>query len=178
MKHYIIFPSIIIALQLVSAITASAQTDIKTFENKDYDYFIETYGQPIVESTSEKESDVIWLEFSDFFVAFDFETKKLCKCYFTRADFCILSDYIDGGIKIGDSITRLKNVDFAITKYGRNKERNGLSAYQGKLYNYVIFQEEMHHIYFSIKKGIIKEIMFVAEQDCPYPKYDFSNKIW
>ena len=80
-------------------------------------------------------------------------------------DYCILTKYIPGGIKIGDPFSKLQEVDFSKVDYGRNDPENALSPDSDPTFNYVIFKNEYHQVSFRVEDGIIREWIFTTEQD-------------
>lgn len=75
---------------------------------------------------------------------------------------CILTDYIEGGLKLGDSLERLRSVDFVNTEYGRGRPENKLKKSQGE---YVAYQAENCHFYFRIEDGMIQTIIYAPPID-------------
>ena len=75
-------------------------------------------------------------------------------------DFCILSDSFPGGIKVGDSLERLRQLDFVHTKRGKGRVKNGLRPVNddSSTGQYVIFQEEYDRFYLDVKDGIVSKI--------------------
>ena len=82
-------------------------------------------------------------------------------------DFCILSDSFPGGIKVGDSLERLRQLDFVHTKRGKGRVKNGLRPVNddSSTGQYVIFQEEYDHFYLNVKDGIVSKIQWGTPVD-------------
>ncbi|MCR5362994.1 MAG: hypothetical protein K6E44_00285 [Bacteroidales bacterium] len=85
-------------------------------------------------------------------------------------NFCILSDYIEGGLKVGDSFERLQSFDFVNTPYGRGIPGNTLVQLDNNNL-YLAYGEEYWQIYFIVKNGVITRIHFGSQQDIPSPNY-------
>ena len=185
MKKLILF-----ALSLVLVTSCFAQRDIKTLEGKTPEQIIAIFGNPEVKdySMTEYMCPVVFYGTSKFFFV---DTSKNSTPAWACQDIetcdpglCVLSDYIDGGIKIGDSFSKLQSIDFVHSQYGRNKDGNALKASETAYdiishpANYEVFGEEYQSIYFSVENGIITAFSVISKEDTPYPNYDFSISIW
>ena len=96
------------------------------------------------------------------------------------SNFIILSDFINGGVRVGDSISRLAAYDFVHTTYGRNKEGNALKQdvnYPDGTSSYTLFEEEFQSIFFRVQDNIIIEISLSTSEDDP-PGYDYTNRLF
>lgn len=91
---------------------------------------------------------------------------------FSSNRFCIFSDFIEGGIRIGDSLERLQSIDYVHTPYGRNNQNNALRSVGNSGY-YKTYSDEYYFYYFRIEDGTISEIQFTRKDDLPSP--DYSN---
>ena len=82
-------------------------------------------------------------------------------------DFCILSDCFPGGIKVGDRLERLKQLDFVHTRYGKGRAKNGLrlAGNHSELDEYIIFGEEYNSFYLYVKDGIVQSISWITPDD-------------
>jgi len=95
----------------------------------------------------------------------------------------VLSNFIPGGIRVGDPLSRLRLVDFARTRFGRNKPRNGLRKVErytqilGEDANYVLFSEEHMYFCFAVRDGVIRAICLDSRDDID-PDYDAANHIF
>ena len=97
----------------------------------------------------------------------------------------MLSNFIAGGVRVGDKLSKIRNFDFSKTKYGRNKVENGLKTtdFAFKILdkypvNYVIFEKEGTIVFLCVQHGIIKAISFISTEDLPYEGYDSNNNIF
>lgn len=98
--------------------------------------------------------------------------------YFCTEDslFCVLSDYISGGIKVGDSFDKLQAYDFVNSTYGRGKPENGLVLMDTNRYS--VFFGEYQRLFFTVMDNIIIKVEYSEAEDQPYPDYDFANKLF
>ena len=185
MKKYILS-----AILFVIAMPCFAQRDVKTLEGRTPEQIIAIFGTPVVKdySTTEYMCPVVFYGTSKFFFV---DTSKNSTPNWACQDIetsdpglCVLSDYIDGGIKVGDPFSKLQSIDFVHSQYGRNKEGNALKSSEiaydiiSHPANYVVFEEEYQSIYFSVENGIITAFSVISKEDTPYPNYDFSVSIW
>lgn len=157
---------------------AKAQIDIKLF-NKVGPQVILTY----IGNTTEK-----WEDYSS-------EDGSLCFGYHTRYGFgpsgvsmsissngyylenfstdspkyCVLSDLIPGGIKVGDKLSNILAFDFVHTPYGRNKSANALKSTgyvsQEKGEEFLIFDQEYEYITLWVKNDIITMLQFITRNE-------------
>ena len=109
-------------------------------------FFVEIYdsGHP------EKEPSLVWDGFST-----------------ESPDFCILSDSFPGGIKVGDSLERLQQLDFVHTKRGKGRAKNGLHHLNDDptVAQFVIFGEEYDHFYLDVDDGVVSKIQWGTPPD-------------
>lgn len=170
-----------------------AQVDFRMLEGKTPLQIKALYGAPLVDdgSLNSYSAYVLFYENTHFYfeeltdpndsndtiwLLYDFST--------CSPDICILSDYINGGIKVGDSFARLSSIDFAHTAYGRNLSSNALQVstlpYEEYSYemNYVAFKEEFVTLYFAVTDGIIRAISVSTKGDSPYPPGFPEHNIW
>lgn len=99
----------------------------------------------------------------------------------TSSEFLFLTDYVSGGFRVGDSISKLLGVDFSQSKYGRGNSLNNcrfeMKTASGKDV-YVIFGEELYHISMTVKHGKIDSIIYIRAQEEPYENYDYSIELF
>ena len=175
-------------LLLFLSMSCFAQIDIKTLYKTTPQAIIQQFGEPqTVDYGEDSPYDavitysqyqfILWKSASGNYSLEAFRT--------TSSAFCIMSDYIEGGRKVGDSFDKLSSYDFEHSRYGRGKTGNRLKPvangfnYQvfSKLINYVAFEEEYETLYFAIEDNTIKAIVYSQKQDIPYPNYDGSNSL-
>ncbi|MBQ7467597.1 MAG: hypothetical protein IJS75_01905 [Bacteroidales bacterium] len=72
----------------------------------------------------------------------------------------VLSDIIPGGLKVGDSVDRLKSYDYINSKYGHGDFGNDLKHLRENYYG--LFLKEWGKYYFTIAKGKISKIEFIS----------------
>lgn len=98
----------------------------------------------------------------------------------SKPEYLFLTNYINGGVKVGDKLSKVKNFNFANTKYGRNKAKNNCTFDEradGYDY-YIIFGEEMEYILLEVENGTITTISYQTKDDLPYENYDLTIKMW
>ena len=178
MKRYII---LIIGVML--GIPGFAQRDIKTLDKIGRDAIIAIVGQP--------DGKEYWggimdgceaIQYPDTYICLDEKTSELIGFNSISSSFCVLSDYIRGGFKVGDSLAKLKSFDFVHSKYGKNRAGNALKLVDSNEERdyYVAYQEERTNFFFVVKKGVIKEIILSTLDDEAVSYYgcDLNNKPW
>lgn len=88
--------------------------------------------------------------------------------------FCVLSNIVPGGIKVGTKLSDLEKIDFVNTRYGRGKQGNALKYVQSTHGNkevYGIFYEEYQSILLYVSNGIVSSFQFItSEGDIEYDK--------
>lgn len=75
-------------------------------------------------------------------------------------DFCILSKYFPGGIRVGDRIERIRKLDIVHSKPGKGREKNGLRKADwghDKDY-YQILGEEYDHFILEVEDSVVQAI--------------------
>lgn len=178
MKRYII-----LFLIVYLSIPGFAQRDIKTFDKIGRDAIIAIVGQP--------DGKEYWggimdgyeaIQYPDTYICLDEETSELVGFNSTSSSFCVLSDFIRGGFKVGDSLAKLKNFDFVHSKYGKNRAGNALKLIDSNKDRdyYGAYQEERKSFFFVVKKGVIKEIILstLDDESVSYYGCDLNNKPW
>ena len=180
---------VFIIVTALMSLPCLAQRDIKTFDNMSPDEVKVLYGTPLVDddSFSSYSAYIIFYEHFRFFyhvaIVSGQERYVLDGFDTDSPQFRILSDYIDGGIKVGDSLERLQSIDFQNSPYGRNKAANALkptSHYDvmGRyLANYIAFEEQHAYLLFYIEDGIIKAFASCSKEDNPNPNEPYVP-IW
>ena len=166
-------------------ISTYAQRDIKTLEGLTSIEIIEAMGPASSADLGNSFPDVDIYEYPDTRFGILKNSKKIEFFTTKSAKYCILSDIVSGGIRVGDSITKLINIDFTKCAYGRNKKSNALKDSPklvhdliGYASNYVIFEDEYHSIYITIKDDKVIAWGFSTKADAPYEPYDGSIHLW
>jgi hypothetical protein len=157
MKHLLLLASILLA-----AFSANAQTNIKLFDNIGKQAITELLGNPS-ETWSETDFDgfpILLANSKKVNICIDL--KNRLSWFATKSpSFYILPEVVPGGIKVGDSISKLKNIDFIHSPYGQGKSGNGLSRENvGDKTLYYIYQEEYDFIVLEVDNGIITKLEF------------------
>lgn len=108
------------------------------------------------------------------------ETYGLVAFYTNSASFCFLSDYVDGGLKVGDPVSKAMSVDFSNSRYGRGNKKNNCheEVIQGR-HLYVIFGETAQTVRFKASQGVITKLYFdTPGTEEPLENYDYSIKMF
>ncbi len=121
-----------------------------------YDKFVSVFGKPDAYISSGNPND------DDFC-----ETYEIGENYFAFSDngylnyfelgdnrFAALTNFIKGGVRLGDKISKLDNIIYGKPKF-LNKMENG------KL-RYVLWESSYDPVYFHIKDGVILKIIYSA----------------
>lgn len=174
------------AILLISFENLYSQNDIKTFDKKGENYIISLFGQYNSKEVVDFDGSWIKLNYNCCEIGLSQTDSHLDWMIIWSDSMCVLSDYIDGGVKVGDSISKLLGVDFSSTEYGRNKKGNNLCPIQQQPFfigdcphnfNYTVFGKEYQYFMFAVENNIIKAISFRTADEVP-PGYDLNNKIW
>ena len=185
MKRIIITITTILAAVAMNA----QQVDIKQFHKAGPDAVYSLLGNPAGEkwTTYEDEgvmclgsqtkdgygpSGVIITLLKDSYALESFKTEN--------PKYLFLTDYVQGGVKAGDQLSKIQNVDFVHTRYGRNKAENGLKFVRttetGKSV-YSIFAKEQQSFILYVKNGKILSILYESKPELP-DNYDTSNLLF
>jgi len=86
-------------------------------------------------------------------------------------DFCILSKYFPGGIRVGDRIERIRSLDIVHSKVGKGRAGNGLEKMDWKTEDvyYGILGEEYDHFYLEVKDSVVTRIEWDTPEDWGRP---------
>ena len=140
----------LVALLIATAVTMSAQTDIKKLNKATKTTIVKLLGNttekwgytdidhyPRIGSATKdgygpSGCELIILPNTNELLYFDTESSK----------YCVLSDIVPGGVKVGSKIADLQKIDFSKTKYGKNKKGNNLMLTQD-----ISTTEKMYTIY-------------------------------
>ena len=171
-KLGLVFIMTMLALQVKAQVV-----DLKNLANKTPDEIIALYGSLEQIDNGLSYTAQKTLVYPDFMIFYNEDASgaySLDGFTFSSNRFCVFSDYIDGGIKIGDSLERLQSIDFVHTPYGRGRQGNALKQLDNHQ-QYVIYGDEYWDCCFDIDNGIITLIQFASKQDIPYPNYSNPN---
>ena len=82
-------------------------------------------------------------------------------------DFCIFSKYFEGGIRVGDTVERVRNLDIVHTKVGKGREKNALRLIADNKdgQQYILLGEEYLYYFLNAKDGIVEEIFTGTPDD-------------
>lgn len=174
------FLSLFIAV--IVSLPAFAQKDVfKMLNGKTHAQIIQMFGQPEEYCTYEDSADDTQIYYYGKTI-FSMDRKRMLFDFQTDSkDYCILTKYINGGLKVGDSFSRLQSVDFSKTDYGRNKVGNKLTydcTNKDGSADYFVFKEEFHYIYFRVKGGVIISWGLLCKSDKPYENYNYNVKLF
>ena len=157
-----------------------AQRDVKTLNKIGHEKIIKLLGVPTgQDGIDDYFPDSFIMEYpDDTRFCFDAETWELVGFNTNSSKYCILSNYVKGGFKVGDKFSKVKAFDFVHSKYGKNRPENALKLIDSTAERdyYVIYTKEKISFFFSIKNGIIIGIdMSTPDEDTGYDK---TNKLW
>ncbi|MBR5384917.1 MAG: hypothetical protein IK143_03490 [Bacteroidales bacterium] len=162
------------AIVVLNTISAFSQTDIKDIFFRNPSEIIAMYGEPVIKDKGFEYPASLTLAYDDCVIAYDTDEDDVycpCSFIFYTDRFCILSDYIDGGIKIGDSLEKLLAFDFPATEYGQGKMENKLKKIASM--QYMAYSEEYFRFYFNIEDNRIVLIQFGSIEDAS--GHDYAN---
>ena len=182
----------LISFLLIAASPAKAQIDVKLFDKIGPDAILTLLHNPIESWSNMENVDGLVLGDCDYdedglmyygpceaVIAINDEDYSLIMFSTASPKFVFLTSIVEGGIKVGDSYNRIRNIDFVHSKYGRNKAENGLVkivSWKG-IDQYCLFGEEYEQLYLRFKDGVLIDIIYDLAQELPYKNYDFSNKL-
>ena len=173
---------ILIILVVFLSLPAFAQKDVfKTLNGKTHAQIIQMFGQPDDYCNYEDSADDTQIYYYGKTI-FSMDRNRMLVDFQTDSkDYCILTKYINGGLKVGDSFSRLQSIDFSKTDYGRNKAINQLSLFRNKTDGtqvYRVFAAEEHPIYFYIRNGRIISWGLHSTPDKPYENFNYNVKLF
>lgn len=158
----------------MAAVPCFAQWDIKTFDRIGKNAIIQILGVPEPEMKyGGFMGDVIVVDYmystqypGTLFIL-DEGTLELSGFNTDSPAFCVLSDYIPGGFKVGDSFEKLQNFDFVHSAYGKNNPENALKLVDSTNERdyYEAYGHERMFYFFSVKDGTIIGIDMAIEED-------------
>ena len=132
MKRFLLLFCIVFA-----CIAANGQIKIKQFDNIGLQAITKLLSNPPEE----------WTETGmDGFkkVSICINPDKSLRWFATKSPtYCIIPEVVPGGIKVGDSLSKLKSIDFINSNYGQGKPGNGLTREnEGNKTFFYIYHEE------------------------------------
>lgn len=176
---------ILTILTILTAVPAMAQKDLSELNGMTDGQVKKTYGQPKEYTANHEYTMSSYFRYDDMEIFYT-QSHESIDCFDISSDRVkVLSNFIAGGVRVGDKLSKIQNFDFSKTKYGRNKDGNGLKTTDFAFnildkypVNYVIFEEEGTTVYLCVQNGIIKAISFISKDDLPYEGYDVNNHIF
>lgn len=184
------FLTIFAALVLATA-TMSAQTDIKTLNKVGQTAILKALGNP-AEKWGVTDMDGYpclgshtryGYGPSGCYLIINPKTKELRYFDTESPKYCILSDVVPGGIKVGTKLSDLQKIDFSKTKYGRNNPKNGLmladqqsSTTSDK--RYTIYGSEYKRISLRVSFGVVTGWQLYTAPNFYEVNYDKSVDIF
>ena len=181
MKRYIILT----LLTILAVVPAMAQKDLSELNGMTDSQVKKAFGQPKEYTANHEYTMSSYFRYDDMEIFYT-QSHESIDCFdISSARVKVLSNFIAGGVRVGDKLSKIRNFDFSKTKYGRNKVGNGLKATDFAFnildkypVNYVIFDKEGTKVYLCVQNGIIKAISFISTEDLPYEGYDVDNNIF
>ena len=155
-----------------------AQRDIKTLVYLGEDGIIKVLGKPAEVDGWE---DRTILVYSDGTVIHINDETGVMEGFGTHSPkFCMLSNYVRGGFKVGDPFSKVQAFDFVHSKYGRNRPGNALKFVDSNVYRdlYVAYENERIQFEFSVKDGVITVIGMRSISEEFAEDYDKDNLPW
>lgn len=151
-------------------------TDIKELVEKTPEEIIALYGEPQDTDRGAKYPTALTMDYGD--IVFSYKEKagnyRCTDIAFSSGKFCVMSDFLDGGFRVGDSFGKLSAFDFVHTPYGRGNHSNRLKLASDEKLLYYAYSEEFDQIYFEVEEGRIVQIRFREIFD-PTGLVDYDN---
>ena len=165
-----------ISICFIIALPCFAQRDVKTLNKIGRQKVIQILGAPIRTSSWEGADILEYPDATRF--CFDENSWELVGFNINSAKYCVFSDYVKGGFKVGDKFSKVQKFDFVHSKYGKNRPENSLKLIDSKAERdyYVVYSEEWHFFFFRVKNGIIIGIDMGTSEE--YNGQDMTNKLW
>ena len=156
-----------------------AQRDIKVFNRIGRDRIIKILGTPDpADPDDDLLPEILVIRYKNTIIEIDKDSGEISRFITSSPEFCVLSDYVPDGFKVGDPVSKLKSFDFAKSKYRRNDPGNALKRMDSAGEWYVAYQKEYYFITFEIADNRISTIVFHSSQDLPYEGYDNPYCLW
>ena len=158
------FPAMLISQSL------SAQVDFSYISDGDsLTKLTAIFGSPLNRFDHEWEDGETYatIEYSGCTATIGLSDNRLDCLIFWTSDIALFPSIVPGGIKVGDNVSKFKDIDFSKEVTGKHYEPAGLIPlrYQSKcnssdaVYNYgILTHGEPFCVTFATEKGIIKEI--------------------
>ena len=145
-----------------------AQRDIKTLEGRTPEQIIAIFGNPEVKdySMTEYMCPVVFYKDKQFFFGLvqindAGDEAFLCGNIETcDPSLCVFTDRIDGGIKIGDPLSKLQLLGDALQP---NEMPYNIFSHPA---NYVAFKDECQSYFFSVENGVVTAFSVLEKEDC------------
>lgn len=177
----------LVALLIATAVTMSAQTDIKKLNKIGEAAILRALGNP-AEKWDVTDIDaypclgtVTMYGYgpSGCYLIISPKNKELLFFDTESPKYCILSDVVPGGIKVGTKLSDLEKFNFSKTRYGRNKPGNELKLDKGQPSDpsdkrYTIYGLEYCRINLRIKNGVVTGWQFLTAENDYEVNYDKS----
>lgn len=162
MKRIILF-----FICLIATVPSFAQRDIKTLDKIGLDAIVAILGPHDGEDGMYDDEVIVHFANGDTQVRLNISTSELLGFNTKSSAFCVLSDYIAGGFKVGDSLTKLQGFDFVHSTYGKNRSGNALTLIDSTAERdyYKAYGMERRVFEFIVKNGIITKIIFRTMDD-------------
>jgi hypothetical protein len=119
-------------------------------------------------------------EFVETFLVIRYDTYELVSFQTNSSKISFLSDYVNGGLKVGDDLSKAMNTDFSASRYGRgNTKNNCTKVTEAGETLYVIFGENEQVVKFEVSGNKISWICFrTPGSEAPRTNYDYSNTMF
>ena len=185
MKRYLIT-----LLALTFSLASFAQVDIKSFDKIGPDACLNKLKSLGFDTSNlvwnrGGETDYLYLEdkdgeFVETFLVIKSDSYELVSFQTDSNKIKFLSDYVNGGLKVGDDLSKAMNADFSTSRYGRgNKKNNCTKTTEAGETIYVIFGENEQVVKFTASGNKISWICFrTAGSETPRTNYDYSIRMF
>lgn len=118
------------------------------------------YGGEYVPEELAGQPGILFINLSGISIYLDKSSNKILGLTTDFLSTYFLTDIIPGGLKVGDSVDRLKSYDYINSKYGHGDFGNDLKHLRENYYG--LFLKEWGKYYFTIAKGKISKIEFIS----------------
>ena len=176
MKRLFAISAVLVAIFISQRL--SAQVDLSSISDGDgFSKVTELFGQPLEREEYEGEcGEYLALRYSGFLITF-LKPDSLESIYIWTKEISVLSSVVPGGIKVGDNVSKFKDIDFSKEVTGKHYEPAGFIPLPSPFrchsseninYNYMILSRaDPFNVMFATENGIIRE-MRVSHPDDAY----------
>ena len=166
MRHITVILAVLLPFLATATMYAQTTVSIWSFSGKSPEQIKETYGVPVLEDLNKEQSPFHYLEYKDFHVSLEPEDNMLVGFETDNPRFVFLTGLIDGGVKVGDKISKLAGIEKKVPEYNRSANALKTPKTETELWNHtathIIFEDTQDPYLFYVVNGTIKAIGYYS----------------